>query len=110
MKLESIALHHGYTAEPTTHAAAVPIYQTTSYTFDDTQHGADRGRRAALQKTACPIRRRRNGRVQAMKPAARRWSSSGSSLRSASVCPVTTSNGAHAPITWLSRSTASGEE
>ncbi|MBV1691873.1 aminotransferase class I/II-fold pyridoxal phosphate-dependent enzyme [Novosphingobium sp. G106] len=41
MKLESIALHHGYVAEPTTHAAAVPIYQTTSYTFDDTQHGAD---------------------------------------------------------------------
>ena len=27
MKLESIALHHGYTAEPTTHAAAVPIRQ-----------------------------------------------------------------------------------
>ena len=41
MKLESIALHHGYESEPTTHAAAVPIYQTTSYTFDDTQHGAD---------------------------------------------------------------------
>jgi len=41
MKLESIALHHGYSAEPTTHSAAVPIYQTTSYTFDDTQHGAD---------------------------------------------------------------------
>ncbi len=41
MKLESIALHHGYTAEATTKAAAVPIYQTTSYTFDDTQHGAD---------------------------------------------------------------------
>jgi O-acetylhomoserine (thiol)-lyase len=41
MKLESLALHHGYTAEPSTHAAAVPIYQTTSYTFDDTQHGAD---------------------------------------------------------------------
>lgn len=41
MKPESIALHHGYSAEPTTHAAAVPIYQTTSYTFDDTQHGAD---------------------------------------------------------------------
>ena len=30
MKLESIALHHGYTAEATTKAAAVPIYQTTS--------------------------------------------------------------------------------
>ncbi len=41
MKLESLALHHGYESEPTTKAAAVPIYQTTSYTFDDTQHGAD---------------------------------------------------------------------
>ncbi len=41
MKLESMALHHGYEAEATTKAAAVPIYQTTSYTFDNTQHGAD---------------------------------------------------------------------
>jgi O-acetylhomoserine (thiol)-lyase len=41
MKLESLALHHGYESEPTTKSAAVPIYQTTSYTFDDTQHGAD---------------------------------------------------------------------
>lgn len=41
MKLESLALHHGYESEETTKAAAVPIYQTTSYTFDDTQHGAD---------------------------------------------------------------------
>jgi OAH/OAS sulfhydrylase len=41
MKLESIALHHGYSSEATTRAAAVPIYQTTSYTFEDTQHGAD---------------------------------------------------------------------
>jgi len=41
MKLESMALHHGYESEATTKAAAVPIYQTTSYTFDDTQHGAD---------------------------------------------------------------------
>lgn len=41
MKLESLALHAGYRSEPTTKAAAVPIYQTTSYTFDDTQHGAD---------------------------------------------------------------------
>lgn len=41
MKLDSIALHHGYEAEATTKAAAVPIYQTTSYTFDNTQHGAD---------------------------------------------------------------------
>src|SRR5690625_4965619 len=41
MKLESLALHEGYKSDPTTRAAAVPIYQTTSYTFDDTQHGAD---------------------------------------------------------------------
>jgi O-acetylhomoserine (thiol)-lyase len=41
LKLESLALHHGYESEATTKAAAVPIYQTTSYTFDDTQHGAD---------------------------------------------------------------------
>ncbi len=41
MKPETIALHAGYQADPTTHAAAVPIYQTTSYTFDNTQHGAD---------------------------------------------------------------------
>lgn len=41
MKLESLALHHGYTSEATTKSAAVPIYQTTSYTFDNTQHGAD---------------------------------------------------------------------
>jgi O-acetylhomoserine (thiol)-lyase len=41
MKPESIALHHAYKSEETTKAAAVPIYQTTSYTFDNTQHGAD---------------------------------------------------------------------
>ena len=41
MKLESLALHHGYESEATTRAAAVPIYQTSSYTFDNTQHGAD---------------------------------------------------------------------
>jgi O-acetylhomoserine (thiol)-lyase len=41
MKLETLALHHGYTSDPTTKSAAVPIYQTTSFTFDDTQHGAD---------------------------------------------------------------------
>lgn len=41
MKLETIALHEGYSPEETTKAAAVPIYQTTSFTFDNTQHGAD---------------------------------------------------------------------
>ena len=41
MKLETLALHAGYEGDPTTNAATTPIYQTTSYTFDDTQHGAD---------------------------------------------------------------------
>ncbi len=41
MKLETLALHHGYDGDPATHAATTPIYQTTSYTFDNTQHGAD---------------------------------------------------------------------
>ncbi len=41
MKLETIAVHGGYAPDPTTRAVAVPIYQTTSFAFDDTQHGAD---------------------------------------------------------------------
>lgn len=41
MKLETLAIHHGYQSEATTRAAAVPIYQTIAYTFDNTQHGAD---------------------------------------------------------------------
>ncbi|HEX4231944.1 MAG TPA: O-acetylhomoserine aminocarboxypropyltransferase/cysteine synthase family protein [Bryobacteraceae bacterium] len=34
------ALHAGYDPDPTTHARAVPIYQSTSFTFDDTDHAA----------------------------------------------------------------------
>ncbi|HID8276718.1 TPA: bifunctional O-acetylhomoserine aminocarboxypropyltransferase/cysteine synthase [Proteus mirabilis] len=41
MKLETLSVHAGYSPDPTTKAVAVPIYQTTSYEFDDTQHGAD---------------------------------------------------------------------
>ena len=41
MKPESIAIHGGFSGDQTTHAVAVPVYQTTSYFFDDTQHGAD---------------------------------------------------------------------
>lgn len=41
MKLDTIAVHGGYSPDPTTKAVAVPIYQTTSYAFDNTQHGAD---------------------------------------------------------------------
>ena len=41
MKPETLALHAGFDGDPTTNAATTPIYQTTSFTFDDTQHGAD---------------------------------------------------------------------
>ncbi|MBK6295566.1 MAG: aminotransferase class I/II-fold pyridoxal phosphate-dependent enzyme [Rhodoferax sp.] len=41
MKIETLAVHGGYTPEPTTKAVAVPIYQTVAYAFDNTQHGAD---------------------------------------------------------------------
>jgi O-acetylhomoserine (thiol)-lyase len=41
MKPETLAVHAGYSPDPTTKAVAVPIYQTTSYAFDNTQHGAD---------------------------------------------------------------------
>ena len=41
MRPETLALHAGYQIDPTTKAVAVPIYQTTSYAFDNTQHGAD---------------------------------------------------------------------
>ena len=41
MRIETLAVHAGYEPDPTTKAVAVPIYQTTAYAFDDTQHGAD---------------------------------------------------------------------
>jgi O-acetylhomoserine (thiol)-lyase len=37
---ETKALHAGQTPDPTTNARAVPIYQTTSYVFNDTDHAA----------------------------------------------------------------------
>jgi len=41
MRIETLLIHAGYQPDPTTKAVAVPIYQTTSYAFDNTQHGAD---------------------------------------------------------------------
>ncbi|MCX2976041.1 O-acetylhomoserine aminocarboxypropyltransferase/cysteine synthase family protein [Candidatus Marimicrobium litorale] len=41
MKPETIALHAGYDGDPSTNSATTPIYQTTSFTFNDSQHGAD---------------------------------------------------------------------
>jgi O-acetylhomoserine (thiol)-lyase len=38
---ETLALHGGQVPDPTTNARAVPIYQTTAYTFDSADHAAD---------------------------------------------------------------------
>ncbi len=40
MKDETLAIHAGFKADPTTKAVAVPIYQTVAYEFDDAAHGA----------------------------------------------------------------------
>jgi O-acetylhomoserine (thiol)-lyase len=40
-KPETIALHGGQEPDPTTNSRAVPIYQTTSYVFNDTEHAAN---------------------------------------------------------------------
>lgn len=40
-KFETLQLHAGQTVDPTTKSRALPIYQTTSYVFDDTQEGED---------------------------------------------------------------------
>ncbi|MEA4985777.1 L-methionine gamma-lyase [bioreactor metagenome] len=40
-KFETLQVHAGQEVEKTTNSRAVPIYQTTSYVFDDAQHGAD---------------------------------------------------------------------
>jgi O-acetylhomoserine (thiol)-lyase len=41
LKFETLALHAGYQPDPTTNARAVPIYQTTSYQFNNTDHAAN---------------------------------------------------------------------
>jgi O-acetylhomoserine (thiol)-lyase len=38
---DTIAVHGGYSPDPTTKSVAVPIYQTVAYAFDNAQHGAD---------------------------------------------------------------------
>lgn len=40
-KFETLQVHAGQEVDPTTHARAVPIYQTTSYVFDNSEDGAD---------------------------------------------------------------------
>ncbi|PQP84828.1 bifunctional o-acetylhomoserine/o-acetylserine sulfhydrylase [Paenibacillus sp. PCH8] len=41
LSFETLAIHAGQEIDPTTHARAVPLYQTTSYGFRDTEHAAN---------------------------------------------------------------------
>jgi O-acetylhomoserine (thiol)-lyase len=41
MKFETLQLHAGQQVDPTTNSRAVPIYQTTSYSFNSAEHGAN---------------------------------------------------------------------
>ena len=41
LKFETLQLHAGQEVDPTTGSRAVPIYQTTSYVFNDSDHGAN---------------------------------------------------------------------
>ena len=41
MKIETLCLHGGHTPDPTTHSRAVPVYRTTSFVFDSTEHAAN---------------------------------------------------------------------
>jgi O-acetylhomoserine (thiol)-lyase len=41
LRFETLQLHAGQVADPTTGSRAVPIYATTSYAFESTEHGAD---------------------------------------------------------------------
>jgi hypothetical protein len=41
IQIETLAVHAGYSPDPTTKSAAVPLYQTNACAFDSAQHGAD---------------------------------------------------------------------
>src|SRR5271169_2293928 len=41
LKFETLQLHAGQEADPTTGSRAVPIYQTTSFVFKNAEHGAN---------------------------------------------------------------------
>ena len=41
LKFETLQVHAGQEADPTTGSRAVPIYQTTTYVFRDSEHAAN---------------------------------------------------------------------
>ena len=41
LHFDTLQIHAGYDPEATTHASQVPIYQTTSFVFDSSEHAAN---------------------------------------------------------------------
>ncbi|HRE00952.1 MAG TPA: PLP-dependent transferase, partial [Ilumatobacteraceae bacterium] len=41
MKTETLCLHGGHSPDAVTHSRAVPVYRTSSFTFDSTEHAAN---------------------------------------------------------------------
>jgi len=63
-RFETIMIHGGQTPDPATNARAVPIYATSSYTFDSAEHGA---RLFSLQVPPRPEAPRRRSRGKALR-------------------------------------------
>ena len=53
-KFETIALHGGQVPDPTTGARAVPVYRTTAYQFENTEHAANLFALKELGNMTCP--------------------------------------------------------
>jgi hypothetical protein len=63
LKFETLQVHAGQQPDPATNSRAMPIYQTTSYTFDSSKHGADLFGLRAFGNIYSRIMVRRCGRV-----------------------------------------------
>ena len=70
LKPETLVLHAGYRSDPATNAVAVPIYQTTSYQFDHTEHASNL---FALKELGNIYTRIRTPRPTCWKSGSRRW-------------------------------------
>ncbi len=66
------ALHHGYQPDPTTGARAVPIYQTTSFVFKDSEHATQSIRAAGIRQHLYAHHEPHDGRAGAARGVARK--------------------------------------
>ena len=64
-KFETLQLHAGQVPDPTTNSRAVPIYQTSSYVFDNAEHGANlfENRKELINKAFSEFEAKNNEKV-----------------------------------------------